>query len=245
MDNIVFIKERMEMGITHPFICQTENDEWYIVKTLNMMPISQLLAEVIGSKLVAEIGLPCPPVKFIYIPLQATLYVRADWKDDLLIGPAFGSNYISYAKVAKTAQAKNTVYLSEQEQKWLYMFDRWILNSDRTASLIGTGNINLLFDEEQKKILVIDHNLAFDENADFSEHIFAPPNRTWRLDWVDKQTFTEKAIDILRNFDDIYKSIPDDWFARDEQFQEIETQINRIRSILNRITEDCYWDNIE
>ena len=193
MDKIVFIKERMEMGITHPFICQTENDEWYIVKTLNMMPISQLLAEVIGSKLVAEIGLPCPPVKFIYIPLQATLYVRAD----------------------------------------------------RTASLIGTGNINLLFDEEQKKILVIDHNLAFDENADFSEHIFAPLNRTWRLDWVDKQTFTEKAIDILRNFDDIYKSIPDDWFARDEQFQEIETQINRIRSILNRITEDYYWDNIE
>nr|PRI40723.1 hypothetical protein BVZ49_01091 [Haemophilus influenzae] len=125
------------------------------------------------------------------------------------------------------------------------MFDRWILNSDRTASQVGTGNINLLFDEQQQKILVIDHNLAFDERADFSEHIFSPQNREWRLDWVDKQTFTDKAIDTLKKFDHIYQSIPDDWFVGDEEFHKIEYQINRIKALLNRITQENYWDNIE
>lgn len=33
-------------------------------------------------------------------------------------------------------------------------------------------------EEQQQKILVIDHNLAFDEeNSAFDEHIFAPKNR--------------------------------------------------------------------
>ncbi len=92
---------------------------------------------------------------------------------------------------------------------------------------------------------MIDHNLAFDERADFSEHIFSQKNREWRLDWVDKQTFMDKAVDILKNFDDIYQSIPDDWFVEDEVFHKIDQQINRIKALLNRITQENYWDNIE
>lgn len=126
------------------------------------------------------------------------------------------------------------------------MFDRWILNSDRTASSMGTGNINLLFDEITQQILVIDHNLAFDEQANFDAHIFSPQNREWRLDWIDKQTFTEKAIDILTNFDDIYQQIPDDWFPFEEDdFQKMENKIQKIKQLLTRITEEQYWDNIE
>lgn len=245
MNKIVFIRERMEMGITRPFICQAEDRSWFIVKTHNMMPKAQLLAEVIGSKLACKIGLPCPNIDFVEITPQVILYISSEWKADLPIGAAFASSYVQNAKVAKTAQAKNTEYLSNQEQKLLYMFDRWILNSDRTASQVGTGNINLLFDDLQQKILVIDHNLAFDEYADFSEHIFAPQNRNWRLDWVDKQTFTDKAVDILNNFDHIYQSIPDDWFSTDDEFIEMENQIHRIRTLLNRITQQNYWDNIE
>lgn len=245
MNKIAFIRERTDMGITQPFICQTEEGEWFVVKTFNMMPLSQLLAEVIGSTLAAQLALPCPKTTFVQITPQAKLYAAPNWKKDLFIGTAFGSTYIQSAKIAKTAQAKNTLYLSEPAQKWLYMFDHWILNSDRTASPLGTGNINLLFDEKQKKILLIDHNLAFDEQADFSQHIFAPHNRTWRIDWVDRETFTDKAVDILKNFDDIYQSLPDDWFIEDEKSHEIEMQIDRIKGLLNRISEKHYWDNIE
>lgn len=245
MNSVTFIRERTEMGVTRPFICQSEDGVWFIVKTLNMMPLAQLLAEVIGSMLAAEMELPCPKVEFVDIPLQTVLFVSPDWKADLPTAPAFASTYIQCAKVAKTAQAKNPEYLPEQMQKWLYMFDRWILNSDRTASQVGTGNINLLFDEQQQKILVIDHNLAFDEDADFTEHLFAPQNRDWKLDWVDKQTFTDKAVDILKNFDHIYQSIPDDWFSTDDKFIEMENQINRIKTLLNRITQQNYWDSIE
>lgn len=245
MNKVTFIRERTEMGITRPFICQAENNAWFIVKTRQMMPLSQLLAEVVGSMLALEMGLPCPAVEFINITPQAVLYAAPNWKPDLPTGSAFASAYIQCAKVAKTAQAKNSAYLPEQMQKWLYMFDHWILNSDRTASQLGTGNINLLFDEEQQKILVIDHNLAFDEQANFSAHLFAPQNRDWRIDWVDKQTFSDKAIDILKNFDHIYQSIPDDWFSTDENITEIEAQINRIKTLLERITQQHYWDNIE
>lgn len=245
MDKIIFIRERMEMGITRPFICQTDKENWFIIKTLSMMPISQLLAEVIGSTLAHEIGLPCPSIDFVEITPKSTQYVSSEWRQDLPNGIAFASSFVVNAKIAKTVQVKNPAFLSEPEQKLLYMFDRWILNSDRTASQVGTGNINLLFDEQQQKILVIDHNLAFDERADFSEHIFSPQNREWRLDWVDKQTFTDKAIDTLKKFDHIYQSIPDDWFVGDEEFHKIEYQINQIKALLNRITQENYWDNIE
>ncbi|QIM63179.1 toxin HipA [Pasteurellaceae bacterium Orientalotternb1] len=243
MDKIVFIRERTEMGITKPFVCQSEAGQWFIVKTKAMMPISQLLAEFIGSTLAEKIGLSCPHIDFVEVTTITNQYAPPEWQADLPLGTAFASAFVEKAKMAKTAQAKK---LDEQSQKWLYMFDRWILNSDRTASTVGTGNINLLFDEIQQQILVIDHNLAFDERANFDEHLFSPQNRDWRLDWIDKQTFTEKAVDILANFDDIYQSIPDDWFPfESEAFQKMENQIQKIKQLLARITEENYWDNIE
>ncbi len=151
MDKIIVIRERMEMGVTRPFICQTDKGNWFIVKTLSMMPIGQLLAEVIGSKLAHEIGLPCPSIDFVEVSHESTQYVSSEWRQDLPNGIAFASSFVVNAKIAKTVQVKNPAFLSEPEQKLLYMFDRWILNSDRTSSQVGTGNINLLFDEQQQK----------------------------------------------------------------------------------------------
>ncbi|CDF99490.1 Putative Toxin-antitoxin system, toxin component,HipA family [Avibacterium paragallinarum JF4211] len=245
MNKVTFIRERMEMGITSPFICQVENGQWFVVKTTAMMPMEQLLAETIGTALAIEIGLPCPPFCFVDIPKQASEYTSPEWQPMLPAGLAFASEHIAQAKVAKTVQAKNPRYFPEDLQKLLYMFDRWILNSDRAASNIGTGNINLLFNEWQQKIFVIDHNLAFDECATFDEHIFAPANRDWKLDWVDKQLFTDKAIDILNNFDHIYQNIPDKWFLLDDENQEIDDCISKIKTLLNRINEEHYWDDIE
>ena len=243
MDKITFIRERTEMGITKPFICQCETNQWVIVKTKKMMPISQLLAEYIGSVLAEKMGLPCPHIGFVEITTMTSQYAPPEWQADLPLGTAFASYFLEKAKVAKTAQAKA---LCEQSQKWLYMFDRWILNSDRTASSMGTGNINLLFDDMTQQILVIDHNLAFDEQANFDAHIFSPQNREWRLDWIDKQNFTEKAIDILKNFENIYQNIPDDWFPFEEcDFQKMENKIQKIKQLLTRITEEQYWDDIE
>ena len=246
MDKVIFIRERTKMGVTRPFICQTEAGKWVIIKTLAMMPLSQLLAEMFGSILAREIGLPCPEVSFVEVTPESSNYVSAEWRNDLPVSTAFASKFMKNAKIAKTTQAMNINYLDETNQKLLYMFDRWILNSDRTASTMGTGNINLLFDEQQQKILVIDHNLAFDETALFNEHIFSPKNRSWHLDWVDQDTFSKKAIDILSKFNDIYQSIPDNWFPiDDEEHQKMDAEINRIKAILSRITETHYWNNIE
>lgn len=147
------------------------------------MPLSQLLAEFFGSILADKIGLPCPKACLVEITPTALQYIRSDWRLDLALGAAFASAYFKEAKVAKTAQAKS---ICEQTQKLLYMFDTWILNADRTASKVGTGNINLLYVESDQEILVIDHNLAFDEQADMSSHIFSPQNRTWQIGLISK-----------------------------------------------------------
>lgn len=246
MTKISFIQERTNMGMTRPFICRADNDQWLIVKTKAMMSMPQLLAETVGSALAIQIGLPCPEFCFVEISKEINEYSLPDWRSDLPTGYAFASKYIEHAKIAKTIQAKNFSYFPENLQKLLYMFDRWILNSDRTASSKGTGNINLLFDEDQQKIFVIDHNLAFDENATFDEHLFAPQNREWKLDWIDQQIFHQKAIDILKNFDHIYELIPNDWYPLDEaEFDKINNYINQIKNLLNRITQENYWNNIE
>lgn len=246
MVKIIFVQERMQMGVTRPFVCIAENGNSYIVKTLGTVPIEQMLAEFIGSVLAEKLDLPIPKLALVQFDRVVHRIIQAEWKPLLTNKTAIGSTYHLSAVTAKTTQVKNEHYLSENEQKTLYMFDRWILNSDRTASLIGTGNINLLFDEKLQKILVIDHNLAFDEQASFNEHIFAPANRVWRLNNEDKQRFTQKATEILADFHLIYQAIPDDWFPlENDEFQKIENHINKIKSLLNRITTVNYWDGIE
>lgn len=246
MVKIIFVQERMQMGVTRPFVCIAENGNSYIVKTLGTVPIEQMLAEFIGSVLAEKLDLPIPKLALVQFDRVVHRIIQAEWKPLLTNKTAIGSTYHLSAVTAKTTQVKNEHYLSENEQKTLYMFDRWILNSDRTASLIGTGNINLLFDEKLQKILVIDHNLAFDEQASFNEHIFAPANRVWRLNNEDKQRFTQKATEILTDFHLIYQAIPDDWFPlENDEFQKIEDHIRKIKSLLNRITTANYWDGIE
>ncbi|MDP8079767.1 hypothetical protein QJU98_07715 [Pasteurella skyensis] len=97
-------------------------------------------------------------------------------------------------------------------------------------------------------MFVIDHNLAFDDICDdeFENHIFSPKNRNWRLDWVDKDIFTDKAIEILNDFDDICDNIPDEWLPIDsEEYQKFEAIIIEIKAILARINTKDYWDNIK
>ncbi|MFA9487919.1 MULTISPECIES: HipA family kinase [unclassified Mannheimia] len=246
MAKIIFIQERTQMGITRPFICKADDNKSYIVKTSGMMPIYQLLAEWIGSTLAIKMKLPCPNIQLLHFDKLVFQLIQSEWKAALTTQTVFGSEYTLPTVTAKSSQAHNPLYLPEEMQKWLYMFDRWILNSDRTSSKVGTGNINLLFDEQKQKILVIDHNLAFDKNAQFNEHIFSIQNREWRLTLTDKKAFTEKATNILNNFEDIYQSIPDDWFPTDEdEFQKIENHIQQIKAILERIKNKHYWDNIE
>lgn len=53
-------------------------------------------------------------------------------------------------------------------------------------------------------------------------------------------------MEIIKDFDHIYKLIPNDWFPVDEEeFEKIDNYINKIKILLNRITSKDYWSNIE
>ncbi len=51
--------------------------------------------------------------------------------------------------------------ISEKSLAELYLFDRWIGNSDRILTKLG-GNLNLLFDATINAHFAIDHDAAFE-----------------------------------------------------------------------------------
>ncbi|WOG27749.1 hypothetical protein P6910_24910 [Endozoicomonas sp. 8E] len=64
-----------------------------------------------------------------------------------------------------------TALVPEQLQNDVLVFDRWIRNEDRTR-----GNTNLLWAPREDRLVIIDHNLAFDPDftgeSFFKYHVF-------------------------------------------------------------------------
>jgi hypothetical protein len=74
-----------------------------------------------------------------------------------------------------------------ETQRDVLVFDWWVHNMDRTV-----GNPNLLWDTAEKKLVVIDHNLAFD--AQFNAHDFA-------LDHIFSDMWPSIYTDLARQAD--------------------------------------------
>nr|WP_235002286.1 HipA family kinase [Rhizobacter sp. OV335] len=83
--------------------------------------------------------------------------------------PAFGSRHHDASIWFEVALLDQVPPALQQRVLW---FDWWIRNMDRLAA-----NTNLLWDANHKKLVMIDHNLAFDRDFDAAKfldlHIFA------------------------------------------------------------------------
>ncbi|MDH8431332.1 hypothetical protein QIG28_27360, partial [Klebsiella pneumoniae] len=72
--------------------------------------------------------------------------------------------------------SRNEAIIPIEQQKLIYVFDKWVLNADRTLTDKG-GNVNIIYDVGNDKYYLIDHNLSFDQNAepdDFLVHVYGP-----------------------------------------------------------------------
>ena len=169
MIQIIEILGRSEQGMTRPFICRGEDNNIYFVKGSGAGRRSQI-CEWIAGNLALELGLPIAPFRIVDVPFA--LVENNPQYSELGAGPAFGSlkqtiMELNYAGIEQVPVAL---------QRDVLAFDWWIHNIDRMLTESG-GNPNLFWAPEEERLVVIDHNQAFDPQFSakdfFDYHVFS------------------------------------------------------------------------
>ncbi|MFC0267087.1 HipA family kinase [Kushneria aurantia] len=159
-------------------------------------------------------------------------------EDDLADGPAFASRLVPYSRELAFEQLAKVP--AELQQRVL-LFDIWTNNHDRFLTEKG-GNVNLLLDQHDE-LVVIDHNLAFDDTpGDFARHVFSHQREKLKDLEVQAryQTLMETA---LEEWDDIIDLIPEEWRFVDpvEQTLPIIPDPDTLLYYLQRLREASFW----
>ncbi|MDH2999385.1 hypothetical protein A1D23_04615 [Chelonobacter oris] len=224
------------------YLCEASDGKTYVVKTKSALTSKAIIAEYTAACLARKLGLPIPHFDIVYIPNIICQSVKPTWRDHLKEGYAFAIEYIEDATPAKFRQAHG--FCDILMQKEIYLFDFMIKNSDRNLSNRDTGNVNLLFSESLRKIFLIDHNLAFDNeltDTDFETHVFSEKNREWVLDLVDRPLMQDKFSKAIRHIDNVFNAIPEEWRPLDDH----DAYLDNIKSTVNRILTVEFWDKIQ
>ncbi|WP_255478908.1 HipA family kinase [Pantoea sp. ME81] len=236
--SVVEFIRRIKEGSTKPILCRCDDGKKYIVKSMPLMPPKHLLAEFISACLASDLGLPLPDFNVVYIP-EELLEFSPELKDEIKSGYAFATLYIENAVSLTFAQSRNERVIPVDEQKRIYLFDRWVMNGDRSLTAKG-GNVNMLYDVQHDRYYLIDHNLAFDQNADagdFDYHVYSHKSREWAFDMVDRVVQKEKLLNAYCRMPHFWEDVPEDWCV-DQDF------INSIETTLTRAETDEFWSSI-
>lgn len=168
---IVEIIQRSKQGATQPFVCRGEDDNLYFVKGKSAGRKS-VIAEYVCGCLAKNWGLPIADFKIVNVPDALIENALIPDIHELGVGLAFGSESVKYTQEIQYSQIQK---VDLKIRKDILVFDWWVRNGDRILTENG-GNPNLLWDQQSKQIVVIDHNVAFEEPFDCSlfqeSHIF-------------------------------------------------------------------------
>ena len=239
MIQIVEILGRSTQGITKPFICRGEDDNTYFVKGAGAGRQS-LIYEWVAGNLALELGLPIAPFNILEVP---DLLVEGNpLYSDLGPGPVFGSlkqtiMELNYAGIARVPDGL---------QRDVLAFDWWVRNNDRTLSESG-GNPNLFWEPEDERLVVIDHNQAFD--ADFSiddfveYHVFSDKVHDLFDDALYRQQYAANYQAALTKWQDICDTIPEEWRYLDAEASiPANISLDAIFITLNRCITETFWN---
>ncbi len=228
---VVEIVRRMEQGRTRPFLVRTEDDALYVAKGRTTTR-QGLCAEWLCAHLGRALDLPIPP--FALLDVSPTLLgVLGAEAAELGAGIAFGSRLEPLAQELMPQQVPE---VAPDLRRLVLAFDWWLENADRTLSAKG-GNPNLLWRPAQPRLLVIDHNLAFDAAFDealfFETHVFRKDAQGLFDDWVNGEQMQQRLRSVLPAFDGALASLPEAWHWVDpEQTVQVGIDWNARRSRL-------------
>ncbi|ALG67333.1 HipA family kinase [Beggiatoa leptomitoformis] len=244
---IIEILGRANEGTTAPFICRGNDKQIYFVKGMRAGRRSQI-CEWIAGCLAQKLQLPIAPFNVVHVP--SAFLEKNTYRDvtQLGIGLAFGSLRQEYTI---EVEPNHLHEIPDTLQQAIFAYDWWIQNMDRTLTEQG-GNPNLLWrlkaiDPSSTRLVVIDHNLAFDKNfckQDFIElHIF---RKQWVILSTDKaiqKHYNRLFLEALKDWDAICNSVPNEWWFIDiEQTIPVDFDLNAIYDQLIHCKNTAFWD---
>lgn len=235
---ITEILYQMKQGATAPYLCVADNGEKYVIKR-NRAGFEGCIKEWMLGKLGHAFGLPIPDCELVYVNCMLLEY-NDNYQMEIGEGVAFASQFIDDLQEVNYQQLQTD---SSQIHKDLFVFDYWIRNLDRTLTELG-GNPNLFFRQSNKNLVVLDHNLALDEEFDFDTYRDLHVCSGFWLDQLDfstQQNYSERIDNAMLFWDDLVSQIPDDWKDGHADFDGF---INQIRLVLNEYRDNIFWERL-
>ena len=235
---IVEIIGRATQGVTKPFICRGEDDQIYFVKGRGAGRRS-LICEWVAGTLARDLGLPIAHFEIVDVP-QALIQLgsRSDLSE-LGAGPAFGSQKILLVELS----VSHMEHVSDSLKQDVLAFDWWVQNADRTLSIEG-GNPNLFWAVNENKLVVLDHNQAFDlhfSGPNFVDsHAFNEQFSTISEDCFVQAQYCARFEAVVAGWDSICNTVPSEWWFIDP---ECTLPVNFDRADIKQRLLECRRDD--
>lgn len=238
---IVEVLRRSEHGMTRPFICRGDDDNVYFVKGFGAGRDSQI-KEWIAGNLALGFGIPLAPFRIVSVSEELTELMTPQDAVELGSSYAFGSEEQIVTELAFSQVNEVPIALRNS----VLVFDWWISNVDRMLTE-NSGNPNLFWEPDAQRLVVIDHNQSFDPDFDADDflqyHAFKDSVPVVFDDLIERQHYTDRMEQALTEWDDIIRTIPEEWFYRDpEMTMELDFDPDSYLKHLQRFRSANFWN---
>jgi hypothetical protein len=235
MIRIVEIGDIAWQGKTEPVFCRAEDGNEYVVKG-NFAGRRALIAEWVANRLGRLFNLPIPDFAQLQLDPALLEYGAKTMEIERLgKGILFGSR--REPNLVEIRQA-DLPRIDGQLKARVLAFDWWIANSDRVF-IDGAGNPNLLWAEDLQRLVVIDHNLAFEPSlmsGFWAEHAFRESRQAWSEPFL--RGISDEFRQALGRLQVIWNEMPVEWLEAD-----CGLSLAQIEALLWRFDQesDTFW----
>ncbi|MCC5827568.1 HipA family kinase [Alkalimonas sp.] len=236
MLEVIEIQTKAIQGRTEPYLCRLSDNQLYYIKG-PQAGTRGLINEAICAWLGQKLKLTIPDYCCAYLPPDILKY---DPQARRVLGDGdtvvFGSRLISGLLEVTHS---NVLKLPVKFARDLFLFDYWIKNEDRTMTE-HSGNPNLFYRAGSDNYVVLDHNLAFDEDYHFSRNAHLHPGyKVWfnsQQDVLWQDHYSAKLTIALQGFEQYASSLPATWLDEEPDY------LQQIRRTLSQYNDDEFWE---
>jgi hypothetical protein len=156
-------------------------------------------------------------------------------------GLAFGSRKLAVTEVTMTIVDSVPANLQQD----VLVFDRWVRNMDRTLTPRG-GDPNLFVQPVTRELVVLDHNLAFDESFStrefFVDHIFRDQRMMLMGDFLRRDDYNARLSSALAHWQTLLAELPPEWWFLDKEMTvPVDFDPLRVYGWLAEHQHDDFW----
>ncbi|MDX3775330.1 hypothetical protein QE250_14510 [Chromatiaceae bacterium AAb-1] len=223
-------------GRTEPYLCSLSDGNRYYIKG-QQAGTRGLINEAICAYLGKALNLPVPDYCYAYLP---GALLRYDTAASNILGQGdsfvFASRQIPDLLEVNFTTAQSMPVLLKRD---LFLFDYWIKNEDRTMTE-HSGNPNLFYRADSNEYVVLDHNLAFDHNYNFTANASLHPGYTaWfniQHDNLWRNHYNVKLAIALQGLAQYAATLPPSWL------EDAPGYLTEITNILASFNNDEFWE---